>query len=78
LNDKNGDGISTPDELKPLYKKIKSISLKYDGSTTYAVGERAEARQMSTFKYIHKGKTKVGVVVDYWFAPVKRSTLTQN
>ena len=76
--DKNGDGVSTPNELKPLYKKIKSISLKYDGSTTYAVGERAEARQMSTFKYIHKGKTKDGVVVDYWFAPVKRSTLTQN
>ncbi|MFM6929283.1 MAG: EF-hand domain-containing protein [Bdellovibrio sp.] len=76
--DKDGDGVSKVSELMPLYKKIKSISLKYDGSTTYAVGERAEARQMSTFKYIHKGKTKNGVVVDYWFAPVKRSTLTQN
>jgi enolase len=57
---------------------VRATVILSDGSTTYAVGERAEARQMSTFKYIHKGKTKVGVVVDYWFAPVKRSTLTQN
>ncbi|MGE5085041.1 MAG: EF-hand domain-containing protein [Bacillota bacterium] len=74
----NGDGISTAKELIPLYKKIKSISLKYDGSTTYAVGERAEAKQFSTFKYIRKGKVHEGTVVDYWFAPVKGKILTQK
>lgn len=74
----NGDGISTAKELKALHKTIKSISLTYDGSTTYAVGERAEARQKGVFTYVKGGKTKQGTVIDYWFAPVKGSVVSQK
>ncbi len=74
----NGDGISTAKELKPLHKAIQSISLVYDGSTVSAVGERAQARQKSTFTYVKNGKHKEGVVIDYWFAPAKGSVVSQK
>ena len=74
----NGDGISTAKELKPLNKAIQSISLVYDGSTVSAVGERAEARQKSTFTYVKNGKHKEGVVIDYWFTPAKGSVVSQK
>lgn len=71
----NGDGVSGQKELVPLGQKIKSVSLVYDGSTTYAVGDRAEARQKGTFTFVKKGKVQTGTVIDYWFAPVKEVNL---
>lgn len=69
--DKNGDGISQKDELVPLKSRIKSISLKYDSSSTNGVGNRAEVRERSEFIFVEKGKDKKGEVVDMWFAPAK-------
>ncbi|QDK39800.1 EF-hand domain-containing protein [Bdellovibrio sp. NC01] len=67
--DKNGDGISQKGELVPLKTKIKSISLKYDGSAVNSVAGRAQVRERSSFIFIEKGKEKKGEVIDLWFAP---------
>lgn len=67
--DKNGDGVSQKSELVPLKSRIKSISLKYDGSSIRAVGDRAEFREKGTFIFVEKGKEKKGEVIDVWFAP---------
>lgn len=67
--DKNGDGKVQAGELVPLKSRIKSISLKYDGSTANAMGNRAEVRERSTFIFVEKGKEKTGAVEDLWFSP---------
>lgn len=67
--DRNGDGVVQDGELVPLKKKIKSVSLKYDASTTNSISDRAEVRERSTFVFVEKGKEKQGSVIDIWFAP---------
>jgi len=69
-SDKNGDGISQPDELEPLNKRVTKISLKYK-STVRAYGATAQARESGDFWFKDaKGKTKKGKVEDIWFAPI--------
>lgn len=70
--DRNGDGVSQKGELVPLSSRIKSISLKYDGSTVNAIGSQAEVRERSEFIFVEKGKEKKGQVIDLWFAPNKK------
>ncbi|MDG0815887.1 EF-hand domain-containing protein [Bdellovibrio svalbardensis] len=72
--DKNADGISQKEELVPLKTRIKSISLKYDSSSTNGIGARAEVRERSEFVFVEKGKDKKGQekrgqILDVWFAP---------
>ncbi|WP_295900844.1 EF-hand domain-containing protein [uncultured Bdellovibrio sp.] len=67
--DKNGDGIVQDGELVSLKSKIKSVSLKYDASSTTPISDRAEVRERSTFTFVQKGKEKKGSVIDMWFAP---------
>jgi hypothetical protein len=70
--DKNGDGISQPEELVPLAKMITKISLKYKNDSTRTVGPFAEERQRSFFWYKDsKGKVQRGDIIDMWFAPEK-------
>lgn len=67
--DRNGDAVVQKGELVPLKSRIKSVSLKYDATTTSAIGDRAEVRERSTFIFIEKGKERQGAVIDMWFAP---------
>lgn len=67
--DKNGDGVSQKEELVPLKSKIKSISLKYDGTAVNSIAGRAQVRERSSFIFVEKGKEKKGEVIDLWFAP---------
>ncbi|MBS1971607.1 MAG: hypothetical protein JSU04_14950 [Bdellovibrionales bacterium] len=67
--DKNGDGFSQRDELSPLYKRIKSISLDYDDKTVTSFGNRAEVKGRAKFIFIEKGQEKTGEVLDVWFTP---------
>lgn len=67
--DKNGDGFSQRDELSPLYKRIKSISLDYDDKTVTSFGNRAEVKGRAKFIFIENGKEKTGEVLDVWFTP---------
>ena len=69
-NDKNGDGISQPEELEPISKRVVKISLKYKG-TQKAYGSTAQARQVGEFWFKGgKGKKSKGVVEDIWFSPI--------
>jgi hypothetical protein len=68
--DKNGDGVSQPEEVMPLSKKITKISLKYKKDTVRLLGKNAEERERS--KYWFKdanGKIKQGEIIDIWIAP---------
>lgn len=68
--DKNGDGISQPEELLPLPNKITKISLKYKKDTVRLLGEHAEERERSKFWFRDaKGKIKQGDIIDIWIAP---------
>lgn len=72
-NDKNGDGVSQPEELQGAAKAgIVKISLKYKRNHK-SYGETAEARQASEFTFKKDGKTKKGMVEDIWFGPVPGS-----
>ena len=69
-NDKNGDGISQPEELEPIHKRVNKISLKYKG-VQRAYGNTAQARQVGEFWFKdEKGKNKKGEVEDIWFLPI--------
>jgi len=70
--DKNGDGVSTPDELELLSKRVTKISLAYK-KLVNSYGDTAEARQVSQFWFKDGAKTKMGMVEDIWFAPVSNS-----
>lgn len=67
-NDKNGDGISQPNELFTLRQKgVTSISLRYT-KATQPVSYRAELRERATFIF-YKGKRRhTGEIVDVWFS----------
>lgn len=67
--DRNADGKTNKKELVNLSTKIKSISLKYDATTTNGIQDRAEVRERSTFEFVDKGQLKKGTVLDMWFAP---------
>ncbi len=70
--DKNGDGISQPEELEKLSKRVVKISLKYKNDRVRPLGLYAEERQRSNFWYKDsKGKVKKGDIVDVWLAPGK-------
>lgn len=67
--DKNGDGISQPDEIFTLKEMgITSISLNYDLKTVVPMGIRAQLREKSKFTYIRDGKKKKGDVIDVWLS----------
>lgn len=69
--DKNGDGISQPEEIVKLSSKVQKISLNYKNDKIIPLGTFAEARQYSTFWYKNaKGKVKKGSIVDVWLGPV--------
>ena len=77
--DKNGDGISQPEELIKLSKKVTKISLKYKDDRVRKIAVHAEERQYSVFWYKDvKGKVKKGDIVDVWFEPARQPLLTQN
>ncbi len=67
--DKNGDGISTPDEMELASKRVTKISLQYK-KLINSYGDTAEARQVAQFWFKDGGKTKMGMVEDIWFAPI--------
>lgn len=68
--DKNGDGISQPEELTPLSSKITKISLKYKKDEVRLLGKNAEERERSVYWYKDaSGKLKKGDIIDIWIAP---------
>lgn len=67
--DRNGDGVSQSGELSPLSRRIISIDLHYKNDQTNSFGNRAEARQRSSFVFKENGRTKKGEVIDIWFSP---------
>ncbi|MGZ3747003.1 MAG: hypothetical protein ACXWRE_06540 [Pseudobdellovibrionaceae bacterium] len=68
--DKNGDGVSQPEELIKLSEKVIKISLKYSKDTVQPLGKNAEERERSFFWYRDgKGKIKKGAIIDIWIAP---------
>lgn len=68
--DKNGDGVSQPEEMVPLSSKITKISLKYKKDEVRLLGKNAEERERSLFWFKDaQGKSKKGTVIDIWIAP---------
>lgn len=54
-------------ELIELSSKIVSIDLKFHFQKVQTYGDRAEARESSTFKFKDGSKEKIGDIVDIWF-----------
>ncbi|WP_413557364.1 EF-hand domain-containing protein [Bdellovibrio sp. HCB209] len=76
-NDKNGDGVSQPDELVKAKNKLTKISLKY--TVTAESRGKAEIRERAKFSYKDsKGKTKTGNIYDIWLAPYVPTTLAET
>lgn len=70
-NDKNGDGFSDESEIITLKERaVTSISLKYNSKNPTNFGDRANAREKSTFTFNSKGKSQVGQVFDVWLSPI--------
>lgn len=68
--DKNGDGVSQPEELVPLSSKITKISLKYKKDEVRLLGKNAEERERSVYWFKDaSGKLKKGTIIDIWIAP---------
>lgn len=68
--DKNGDGVSQPEELMPIVSKVTKISLKYNKDNVRLLGKNAEERERSTFWFKDaSGKPKKGDIIDIWIAP---------
>ncbi|QDK38085.1 EF-hand domain-containing protein [Bdellovibrio sp. NC01] len=69
-SDKNGDGVSQPNELVKLSSKVVKISLNYKDDRIVAQGMYAEEREYADFWYKDaKGKLKKGDIVDVWLSP---------
>lgn len=69
-NDKNGDGISQPDEIIKLSSKITKISLNYKLDQVVALSAYAEERERSVVWYKTKnGKNKKAAIIDIWLKP---------
>lgn len=69
--DKNSNGLSEPEELISLQeKKVVSINLNYHAKKKLSFGDRARARESSTFSYESKGKTLKADIIDVWLSPL--------
>nr|HRO68350.1 EF-hand domain-containing protein [Pseudobdellovibrionaceae bacterium] len=66
--DADGDGISTPQEMKTLQEmRVESISLDYERNSVRPIGQTAEERQKSTFRFrTQDGVLQTGSIVDIW------------
>lgn len=68
--DRNGDGVSQPDELVAAASKVSRISLKYKKDTVRLLGKNAEERERSVFWFRDgAGREKRGAIIDVWIAP---------
>lgn len=77
-HDKNGDGISQKDELKPLKELgVVSIELKYSKVAKF-FGERAMYDKQAIFKFKKNGRTHEGTVVDMYFKARPQSLAQGN
>lgn len=77
--DRNGDGVSQKNELEPLSKKVRSISLSYDEKNFHSMGTRVELRERSTFVFKDKqGRESQGEVVDVWFGSVSKNAVKRE
>lgn len=70
--DKNGDGVSSPDELVSLKSLgVTKFFTDYDSTYHLEFAKRAKARGMSYFEYTDKkGKVKKGTVLDIFFSEI--------
>lgn len=65
-NDKDGDGFSSENEVEPIAKRLRSVSLEYRKELR-PIGRYAEERQVGDAK-LKNGKGEVRVI-DVWLAP---------
>lgn len=71
-SDRNGNGVSEPEELSPLSKRnVISIPLKFE-TVRESFGDRAEYRQRAKFTFTDaQGSTKTGDVLDVYFKGIQ-------
>jgi hypothetical protein len=71
--DKNSNGLSDKGELFSLKDKgVQSIKLKYSSKNLTKFGNRARAREKSTFEFTSKGRTIAGKIYDIWLSPLEK------
>lgn len=78
--DINGDGISQKDELIPLAKVIRKISLKYQSGVVRPIGKYAEERETAIAWTVASPskRSKRITIADIWLSPAPAPQLANN
>lgn len=71
-NDKDGNGLSNSREIASLKEMgIVEIDLNYKSNNVTKYGNRARAKEKSTFSFSKDGKSKNGRILDVWLSEVE-------